>query len=96
MNHRKALVLAWAVLQRERGKAISPIASNCRAYVRMDAFAAYKMKVGPTKVTTQFNIRNLLDKNYYESTDPDSNIAASLGIAPGAPLTAIGSIRVEY
>ncbi|WP_407656516.1 TonB-dependent siderophore receptor [Methyloglobulus morosus] len=65
-------------------------------YVRMDAFAAYKMKMGPTKVTTQFNIRNLLDKTYYESTDPDSNIASSLGIAPGAPLTAIGSIRVEY
>jgi iron complex outermembrane receptor protein len=33
-------------------------------YVRMDAFAAYKMKVGATKVTTQLNIRNLLDKNY--------------------------------
>lgn len=65
-------------------------------YVRMDAFAAYRMKVGPTKVTTQFNIRNLLDKGYYESTDPNLNIAPRLGIAPGAPLTAIGSIRVEY
>ena len=65
-------------------------------YVRMDAFAAYKMKVGATKVTTSFNIRNLLDKNYYESTDPFQNIVPRLGIAPGAPLTAIGSIRVEY
>ena len=65
-------------------------------YVRMDAFAAYKMKVGATKVTTSFNIRNLLDKDYYESTDPFQNIVPRLGIAPGAPLTAIGSIRVEY
>lgn len=65
-------------------------------YVRMDAFAAYKMKVGPTKITTSFNIRNLLDKTYYESTDPDANVAPALGVAPGAPLTAIGSIRVEY
>jgi iron complex outermembrane recepter protein len=65
-------------------------------YVRMDALAAYKMKVGPTKVTTQFNIRNLFDNDYYESTDPNSNVASRLGIAPGAPLTAIGSIRVEY
>ena len=65
-------------------------------YVRMDALAAYKMKVGPTKVTTQFNIRNILDNDYYESTDPNSNVASRLGIAPGAPLTAIGSIRVEY
>ena len=65
-------------------------------YVRMDAFAAYKMKVGPTIVTTQFNIRNLLDKTYYESTDPFLNIVPRLGIASSAPLTAIGSIRVEY
>ncbi|MFA5985031.1 MAG: TonB-dependent receptor [Methylococcaceae bacterium] len=65
-------------------------------YVRVDAFAAYKLKVGATKITTQFNIRNLLDKKYYESTDPNLNISPRLGIAPGAPLTAIGSIRVEY
>ncbi len=65
-------------------------------YVRMDAFAAYKTKVAGAKITTQFNIRNILDHDYYESTDPFYNIAPSLGIAPGAPLTAIGSIRVEY
>ncbi len=65
-------------------------------FVRMDAFAAYRMKVGPTRVTAQFNIRNLLDKVYYESTDQNSNVTQRLGIAPGAPLTVIGSIRVEY
>ncbi len=65
-------------------------------YVRMDAFANYKLKVGPTLVTTSFNIRNLLDKEYYESTDPDANVSARNGIYPGAPLTAIGSIKVEY
>lgn len=65
-------------------------------YVRMDAFAAYKLKVGPTRVTTSFNIRNLLDKEYFESTDPNANVAPRFGVYPGAPLTAIGSIRVEY
>ena len=65
-------------------------------YVRLDAFAAYKMKVGLTKVTTQFNIRNLLDKRYYESTDPSLNTSPNLSIAPGAPLTATGSIRIEF
>ncbi|WKJ90292.1 TonB-dependent receptor [Methylomonas montana] len=65
-------------------------------YVRMDAFVAYKQKVGGSRVTAQFNIRNLLDKRYYESTDPDSNVAPALGVYPGAPVTAIGSIRVEY
>jgi iron complex outermembrane receptor protein len=65
-------------------------------YVRMDAFVAYKRHVGPTRLTAQFNIRNLLDKEYYESTDPDSNVAPALGVYPGAPLTAIGSLRLEY
>ncbi|NOV31637.1 TonB-dependent receptor [Methylomonas sp. ZR1] len=65
-------------------------------YVRLDAFLAYKQKVGGSRITAQFNIRNLLDKEYYESTDPDSNVAPALGVYPGAPLTAIGSIRVEY
>jgi iron complex outermembrane receptor protein len=65
-------------------------------YVRMDAFVAYKRYVGPTRLTAQFNIRNLLDKEYYESTDPDSNVAPALGVYPGAPLTAIGSLRLEY
>jgi iron complex outermembrane receptor protein len=62
----------------------------------MDAFAAYRLKVGPTRVTAQFNIRNLLDKTYYESTDPDINVSPRLGVYPGAPLTAIGSVRVEF
>ena len=65
-------------------------------YVRVDAFAAYKWNVKRFPVTAQFNIRNLLDKTYYESTDPDSNVAPQNGIYPGAPLMAIGSIKVEF
>jgi iron complex outermembrane recepter protein len=65
-------------------------------YVRVDAFAAYKWNIKQTRVTAQFNIRNLLDKQYYESTDPNNNVAPALGVAPGAPLMAIGSLRVEF
>jgi iron complex outermembrane receptor protein len=65
-------------------------------YVRVDAFAAYRWNIKKTKVTAQFNIRNLLDKQYYESTDPNNNVAPGLGVAPGAPLMAIGSLRVEF
>lgn len=53
-------------------------------YVRMDAFLAYKHKIGGSRITAQFNIRNLLDKEYYESTDPDSNVAPALGFIRGA------------
>ena len=65
-------------------------------YVRMDAFAAYRWNIKKTKVTTQFNIQNLLDKQYYASTDPESNVSPALGVMPGAPLMAIGSLRVEF
>ncbi len=65
-------------------------------YVRVDAFAAYKWNIKQTRVTAQININNLLDKQYYASTDPDSNVAPALGVAPGAPLMAIGSILVEF
>lgn len=65
-------------------------------YVRMDAFAAYKWNVKKSPVTAQINIRNLLDKTYYESTDPDANLSPRNGVYPGAPLVAIGSIKVEF
>ncbi|WP_347888098.1 TonB-dependent receptor [Nitrosomonas europaea] len=65
-------------------------------YARLDAFAAYRMKLGPTRLTAQINARNILDKRYYESTDPNSNVAPRLGVYPGAPLTILGSLRLEY
>jgi iron complex outermembrane receptor protein len=66
-------------------------------YVRMDAFAAYKWDFKKTRVTAQFNIRNLLDKQYYAYTEPSGvNVDPALGVYPGAPLTAIGSIKVEF
>jgi iron complex outermembrane receptor protein len=65
-------------------------------YVRMDAFAAYRWNIKKTRVTAQFNLRNLLDKEYYESTDLNANVSPRNGVYIGAPLTAIGSIRVEF
>lgn len=65
-------------------------------YVRFDALAAYRWNVGPTKVTAQLNIRNLTNTKYYESTDPDSNVDPRYGIYPGAPFSAIGSIKAEF
>ncbi|MGH8475044.1 MAG: TonB-dependent receptor domain-containing protein [Methylococcales bacterium] len=65
-------------------------------YVRLDAFAAYRWNIGPSRLTAQLNVRNLLDKIYYESTDPFANVAPRLGVYPGAPLTVLGSLRLEY
>jgi iron complex outermembrane recepter protein len=62
----------------------------------LDAFTSYAYQLGDSRLITQFNIRNLLDKTYYESTDPFQNAPPRVGIYPGAPLTAMGSIRLEF
>jgi len=65
-------------------------------YARLDTFAAYRVKMGPARLTAQINDRNILDERYYASTDPDFNVAPRLGVYPGAPLTVMGSMRLEY
>ncbi|MGH9960315.1 MAG: TonB-dependent siderophore receptor, partial [Pyrinomonadaceae bacterium] len=65
-------------------------------YVRLDAFAGYSFNVGASRLTAQLNIENLADKDYFEGTDVYFNSGGRLGIFPGAPLTVIGSLRLEF
>lgn len=62
-------------------------------FVRVDASLGYGWKVGPTKLSVQFNVENLLGKKYYNST---SFHGSSLNIIPGTPRNFMGSIRVEF
>ncbi|WP_445368618.1 TonB-dependent siderophore receptor [Methylomonas sp. BW4-1] len=59
-------------------------------FVTANLMASYQIKVGATKVTTQFNIDNLLDKNYYAGTNSANFITI------GTPRTFMGSVRVEF
>ncbi len=65
-------------------------------YVRLDGFAAYRWTMGPTRATAQLTVRNLLNQQYYENADLESNVAPRNGVYPGAPLTFYGSLRLEY
>lgn len=60
------------------------------AYVRWDANMAYSFKYKGSKITTQFNVYNLLDKTYYDYSN------SRLTIHAGAPLTFMGSVRLEF
>jgi iron complex outermembrane receptor protein len=63
-------------------------------YVRVDTFAGYTTDVGSTKLTTQLNVNNILDKRYYFAGAPYyANRAWNL---PGEPLMVMGSIKLEY
>ena len=59
-------------------------------YGRVDALVKYKIPAA--KTTLQFNVENLLNQHYYAASLPN-NIYA---ISPGAPITFIGSIKVEF
>jgi iron complex outermembrane receptor protein len=59
-------------------------------FVTANLMASYQIKVGGTKVTTQLNIDNLLDKTYYAGTNTANFITF------GTPRTFLGSVRVEF
>ncbi|MGH9579377.1 MAG: TonB-dependent siderophore receptor, partial [Terriglobales bacterium] len=66
-------------------------------YARLDALAGYRWQLGPSRLNVQLNIRNLLDKEYFESADSSqSGGPPRTSILAGAPLTVLGSIRLEF
>lgn len=61
-------------------------------YATVNLLASYSMKVSHSKVTTQLNVDNLLNKYYFDS----STNSTYQGNYPGAPRTVLGSVRVEF
>ena len=76
-----------AVGQREGNSANS---FQIPGYATVNLLASYSMEVGPTKLTAQLNVDNLLDKTFFRATDGVN------GIFFGAPRTFLGSVRVEF
>jgi iron complex outermembrane receptor protein len=63
-------------------------------YATVNLMTSYTMKVAGTRLTTQFNVNNLLDKWYYDSAAGWSD--RTQGIMPGEPRNFMGSVRVEF
>ena len=61
-------------------------------YVRWDGFAAYHFNLGGSRLTAQVNVNNILDKEYFSS----SQFFCCSALYPGDPLTVLGSVRLEY
>ncbi|AEG01285.1 TonB-dependent siderophore receptor [Methylomonas methanica MC09] len=59
-------------------------------YTTVNLLSSYSWKMGGSTLTTQFNINNLLDKEYFPSSFNRN------GIEVGAPRTFMGSVRIEY
>ncbi|WP_019866477.1 TonB-dependent siderophore receptor [Methylovulum miyakonense] len=65
-------------------------------YTTWDALLSYQLKVGKSKVTTQFNVYNLLDERYFSSADTFDASQRYYGNIPGAPRNFMGSVRLEF
>jgi iron complex outermembrane receptor protein len=59
-------------------------------YARVDAMAAYKWRIDRSRLTAQVNINNLLDQDYWAYSNEGTRVFQ------GAPLTVLGSLRLEY
>lgn len=59
-------------------------------YATVGLLASYQMNVGKSKVTTQINVDNLLDKEYYAGSNSGNFITI------GSPRTFMGSVRLEF
>lgn len=60
------------------------------AYARLDLMASYKMKLAnDTKLTTQINLNNVNDAEYYSLRARRYNL-------PAEPLSVIGSVKLEF
>lgn len=61
-------------------------------FFRVDAALGYKIKVGSTRLSTQFNVINFLDKRYYDVSNSESR----LNVIPATSRTFLGSIKIEF
>jgi iron complex outermembrane recepter protein len=59
------------------------------AYARLDLMAGYKRKFSDMTLSTQVNINNVNDAEYY-------TLRRTRGNLPAEPLTVMGSIKLEY
>ncbi len=59
------------------------------SYARLDLMAGYKRKLGDMTLSTQLNINNVNDAEYYQLRRRRNNL-------PAEPLTVMGSIKLEY
>lgn len=64
-------------------------------YARVDAFASYRFKMGGEALTARLNLRNLLDKHYYESS-AQVNASPREGVVVGAPRSISASLKMDF
>jgi iron complex outermembrane recepter protein len=65
-------------------------------YATVNLMTGYTWKVGKSRLITQLNIDNLLDKTFYPDSDDASNVNWAPRINVGTPRAFMGSLRLEF
>jgi iron complex outermembrane receptor protein len=88
----RGLIFGAGLIVRDQRQGDNANSFQLPGYATANLMAGYSWKVGRTKLSTQLNVNNLLDKSYYDSA---AN-SRTQGIMPGTPRSFMGSIRVEF
>ena len=86
----RGLQLGAGLIYRGRREVDNPNTFDLPSYVTVNLMAGYQWKVGPSKVSVQLNVDNLLDKETFEA------VCCKEIFSPGAPRTFLGSVRLEF
>jgi iron complex outermembrane receptor protein len=65
-------------------------------WARLDGFASYTTLYEGHKLTAQLNLENINNVRYFTGADVYFNSPARLGLFPGKPFTATGTLKVEF
>jgi len=84
--------LGAGILLRGQQQANNDNTVQLPGYALVNLLAAYQWKMGPSKMTAQLNVDNLLDKTYYSAQGFGGGTAGFFG----TPRAFMGSIRIEY
>jgi len=66
------------------------------AYTRIDAMAAYRCKLGKTRVTARLNINNLFDKTYWDAANGLPGNSGYAAAFYGAPRSYVASLKFDF
>lgn len=83
-----------ALFRGEQVNLLGPL-GNLPGVATLNLLAGYQRKVGPTKLSVQLNVDNVLDKTYFESVD-GAGQGGPVAFIPNAGRTFLGQIGIEW
>ncbi len=87
----RGITLGGGVVARSQVQGDTDNSFQIPGYAAVNLLAGYSWKAGPSKISLQLNVDNLLDKDYFSGSDGSPSV-----VLYGTPRTFLGSVRVEF